>query len=180
MGFLYSLYCSLNCHGESDYRDVNFSGASSRQQFLIMQQLRESQRMKDASPGKKSKCKVQKVVPLAVSVSPKKLPVGNRGVGHTTERARLKEERMAQKAARNIVEETNLKSALTHPTILMFLRAFMVAQSTDNMLDFYLDVTEIRGLHRRRYNKGMNANIILLHQFRLSLYRRNHYYVKEI
>jgi hypothetical protein len=51
----------------------------------------------------------------------------------------------------NIKDEQNFKLALTHPTILKFLRFFMIAQGTGNMLDFYLDVAEIRGLQRELY-----------------------------
>ena len=51
-------------------------------------------------------------------------------------------------------QERALKSALTHPTVLKFLRSFMTAQSTDSTLDFYLDVVEMRGLNRERYHKG--------------------------
>ena len=147
-----SFFCGFNCTGELGDGVGKSARSSNRQQFLVIQQLRESHRKKDAST--RGKIKLKKIVPLAISVSPNKASNGDNGLAQPNERARLKELKAAERAARSMVEENNLKSALTHPTILKFLKAFMVAQSTDNMLDFYLDVAEIRGLHRRRYTKG--------------------------
>ena len=57
---------------------------------------------------------------------------------------------------RNSNESQRLKAALTHPALLKFLRSFMIAQSNDNTLDFYLDIVEIRSLVRERYCRGEN------------------------
>lgn len=77
---------------------------------------------------------------------------GRRMLGGGVDRDELKQRRLLKKAEQSLMEENNLKSALTHPTILKFLKAFMTAQSTDSTLDFYLDVVEIRGLQRNRYS----------------------------
>ena len=158
MALFPSFLCGLNCIGMHDGGLGKSSKSSSRQQYLVIQQLRESHRKKDAST--RGKTKLQKIVPLSISVSPNKASIGDNTLGQPSVRAKLKEQKAAERAARSMAEENNLKSALTHPTILKFLKAFMVAQSTDNMLDFYLDVAEIRGLHRRRYTRG--SHVVLL------------------
>ena len=145
----------------SDVIERKFSSASSRQQYLIIQQLRESQKKKKATPTKLRRGKVPKIVPLAISPKPTHSPasegddVGKRIMGIGMIRRDSNQKRALEKAEKNMAEEHNLKSALTHPTILKFLKAFMTAQSTDNTLDFYLDVVEIRGLQRSRYTKGI-------------------------
>jgi hypothetical protein len=50
-------------------------------------------------------------------------------------------------------DERNLKLALTHPTIAKFLKEFMIAQGCGDLLDFYLDIVEIRTAHRRRQHQ---------------------------
>lgn len=50
-------------------------------------------------------------------------------------------------------DERSLKLALTHPTISKFLKDFMIAQGCGDLLDFYLDIVEIRSKIRRFLHK---------------------------
>mmetsp|Transcript_557 Transcript_557/g.633 ORF Transcript_557/g.633 Transcript_557/m.633 type:complete len:675 (+) Transcript_557:319-2343(+) len=62
--------------------------------------------------------------------------------------------------------DQSLKSALTHPTILNFLYSFMIAQSTDRSLDFYLDVVKILDLDRKKcYRESYNLWLLLVPKY---------------
>ena len=56
--------------------------------------------------------------------------------------------------ARDQKEDNSLRHALIHPTIQKFLKDFMVAQSSESILNFYLDVLEILALNRNCHSKG--------------------------
>lgn len=158
MGSCYSLY-----RGEINIKKY-FSSASSRQQHVIIEQLRELQ-SKSPSKLNANRRKCQKVVPLAISVATQRSSADMKIDDHKKETRRRSDhqlKREIERSKRTVKEENNLKAALTHPTILKFLKAFMIAQSADNMLDFYLDVAEIRGLNRSRYFKGLYPAIIVL------------------
>lgn len=118
--------------------------------------------MKSPSKSNANRHKSQKVVPLAISVATNPSSADIRNEKDTKQKSNHQLKKEIERAKRALKEETNLKAALTHPTILKFLKAFMIAQSADNMLDFYLDVAEIRGLNRSRYLKGQYHAVILL------------------
>jgi hypothetical protein len=161
--------CSL-CRGEIKIKKY-FSSASSRQQSVIIEQLRELQ-TKSPSKSNANRHKCQKVVPLAISVATHPSSADTRIDDHkkeTKQKSNPQTKKETERAKRALKEENNLKAALTHPTILKFLKAFMIAQSADNMLDFYLDVAEIRGLNRSRYFKGfypVNISLICIVDFK--------------
>ena len=168
MGIFQSI---LPCYGiqrQDDAIERKFSSASSRQQYLIIEQLRESQKKKRAKPKEIRKQRAHKILPIAINAkftdppTAEREDAGKRIMGMGALRKLSAENRALEKAEKNLAEEHNLKSALTHPTILKFLKAFMIAQGTDNTLDFYLDVVEIRGLQRSRYKKGTPLYLSLL------------------
>jgi hypothetical protein len=170
-------------------KERRFSSASSRQQKIIIRQLRETQNRKKKSI--KTKKNINKVVPIAVlesksGSSEKSKRKGSNGTGNNSrddrkgskgasrisqqcsqEHLRNDQEvdtSMRQKVDTSLLkaelndrrdanEELNLKAALTHPTIVKFLRDFMMAQNSCNLLDFYLDAVEIRCLNSGRYYK---------------------------
>lgn len=157
----------LCCTGDRYAMERKFSSASIRQQTIIIEQLRESQERKKKSPiGSPNRNKVQKIVPINIAmtpfVAPRVLP-GDEFRKGSQEKTEDRLKRELERAERNLKEENNLKSALTHPTIIKFLKSFMTAQSTEHMLDFYLDVAEIRGLERSRYYKGVHIPCFRLH-----------------
>lgn len=151
------------------------SCASSRQQDISIEQLREPQN-KQSSKSNASRHNVQKIVPMTLSVTSSALSAQNK-TDDLKKEAKQKsiyvQRKELERAKRNLKEENNLKFALTHPTILKFLKAFMIAQSADNMLDFYLDVAEIRGLNRSRHFKGhLLSSERIFHDRVLSLFRQ--------
>jgi hypothetical protein len=139
---------------KEDPKERRFSSASSRQQKVIIKQLRETQNRKKKSV-RKGKKNINKIVPIAIECK-------------SDENCKTKQSRDDRKISKDVEErkeeieidrrdaneELNLKAALTHPTIVKFLRAFMLAQNSSNLLDFYLDAVEIRGLFSGRYYKG--------------------------
>jgi len=165
---------------KSDPKDRRFSSASSRQQKIIIKQLRETQHRKKKSI--KTKKYINKIVPIAVLESKSNSNENSKrtssALNSRDDRKRSKEgsSRISQKCSQHEVdtsvpkadtnmpkaelndlrdanEELNLKAALTHPTISKFLRDFMRAQNSCNLLDFYLDAVEIRCLNSGRYYK---------------------------
>ena len=158
MGSLFSCECFDFLHPD-EFMGRKFSSSTSRQQHLIIQQLRETQKKRTNPNRRRYKGNIQKIVPLSMpstgsfpNEDSKDFDNRRRMLG--ADREELKQRRLLEKAEQSLMEEHNLKSALTHPTILKFLKAFMTAQSTDSTLDFYLDVVEIRGLQRNRYTTG--------------------------
>jgi hypothetical protein len=143
MGMTSSYYmceCRFRCRG-SLQRD--FSCASSRQQGMIMEELRKSQMQKKYPNPKKN------IVPINLHVT----PIGRSDDGRS---CNLDKEmkRQLRHVARDQRENNSLRHALTHPTIQKFLKDFMVAQSSESILNFYLDVIEIIALSRSCHSKG--------------------------
>lgn len=71
-------------------------------------------------------------------------------------------------------DERNLKLALTHPTIAKFLKEFMIAQGCGDLLDFYLDIVEIRTAHRRRQHQEAVGLWVAMAKVRASWPRPSH------
>lgn len=147
-------------------KERRFSSASSRQQRAIIIQLRETQNRKKGSIRRKKN--IRKIVPIAIHVEAK--TEENREHQDRKHRKELREEEDAvvekgENDKRDANEEINLKAALTHPTIVKFLRAFMLAQNSSSILDFYLDALEIRGLSSGRYYKGGQDMYVYLSTF---------------
>lgn len=90
-----------------------------------------------------------KIVPINLHV----MPIRRTDDGRT---CNLDKEmkRQLKIVARDQKEDNSLRHALTHPTIQKFLKDFMVAQSSESVLNFYLDVLEILALNRNCHSKG--------------------------
>jgi hypothetical protein len=147
MGMTSSYYmceCRFLCRG-SHQRD--FSCATSRQQGMIIEELRKSQMQKKYPNPKKNNS--HKIVPINLHV----MPIRRSDDGRS---CNLDEEmkRQLRRVARDQKENNSLRHALTHPTIQKFLKDFMVAQSSESILNFYLDVIEIIALSRNCHSKG--------------------------
>ena len=90
-----------------------------------------------------------KIVPIDLSVKPIRRTDDGRTCNLDNEM-----KRQLRIVARDQKEDNSLRHALTHPTIQKFLRDFMVAQSSESILNFYLDVIEILALNRNCHSKG--------------------------
>lgn len=143
-----------NCLGYVDGNERRSSFASNKEQAKIIQKLRDAQKQKKKSQRLHIK-KGSKVVPVFDNQqSRSEHEDSSKRQGPNVANKSLDTENQLKLSKIEAIEEKNLKSALTHPTILKFLKAFMVAQSTANILDFYLDAVEIRSLNDGRYFTG--------------------------
>lgn len=146
-GSYYLCECRFRCRG-SLQRD--FSSASTRQQSMIIEELRKSQ-MHKKHPNPKTN-KSHKIVPINSHV----MTIRRSDDGRTCN-LDIEMKRQLRRVARDQKENNSLRHALTHPTIQIFLRDFMVAQSLESILNFYLDVIEIIALNRNCHSKGSKA-----------------------
>ena len=160
-----------SCFGQrEDGFDTRSSITSSHQQSVIIDQLRISLKKKEKSTHRDGDRKF-KIVPSGSATSSLGYPDEflcderqSRVLASMEEPIETDLNRPYSSTYQNLDlnEERCLKSALTHPTVLTFLRSFMTAQGNNDSLEFYLDVAEIRGLTKERYYKG---ELILLCSF---------------
>jgi hypothetical protein len=62
---------------------------------------------------------------------------------------------MSESEIRKLLADTNLKTALTHPVILQYFGEYMKVIGNEDLLNFYLDVVELRKLHDNKDLKGV-------------------------
>lgn len=152
-----------SCFGfRDDGFDTRSSITSTHQQSIIIDKLRESQKKREKRTYHGSRRKVR-IVPLGSITSSQRYhdecllnQRQSRMVASMEESDEADAQRMISDSYQNsdLNEEQCLKSALTHPTVLTFLRSYMIAQGNNITLEFYLNVVEIRGLTKQRYYKG--------------------------
>lgn len=132
------------------------ASTSIKQQRLIIEQLRVTQ--KEKLKRNRSKMTIScRVSPSSVSSSSLSHAGSNDDSilrRNSSRRRAVDDDTKEENLMRSRNEERCLRAALTHPTVLEFLRSFMIAQGTDNTLDFYLDIIEIRHLTRERSHEG--------------------------
>ena len=61
-----------------------------------------------------------------------------------------------------IVAETNLKAALTHPTVVSFFRKFTKEKGTESMLNFYLEAIDLRASVTDKNSKNNRGKYYIL------------------
>ena len=169
-----------SCFGfMGDGFDTRSSITSTHQQSIIIDKLRESQKKRERRTSRGRRRKVQ-IVPSDTIGSSQQYPDEclpdqrqSRMVASMEELDEADAEKMVSDFCQStdLNEEQCLKSALTHPTVLTFLRSYMIAQGNNITLEFYLNVVEIRGLAKQRYYKG---KLIFLHQYQLEQFYYPH------
>ena len=143
--------CYVGCVDNSDGFDLRSKNITERQQCQIIEQLRESHHK--TSPNKiNRRNSVTKILPLEVDRITEKKSRNEILSTNPITNDRVTEKIFSRGIS--VAEELQLKQALTHPTIVKFLRSFMYAQCNCDLLDFFLDVVEIRGLHRELKYSG--------------------------
>lgn len=129
---------------------------STKQQIKIVQELRQNHYQQLAAKRSAANNKRKKVLPVTSEEAVPAIPNSrSRAASHESREsassydADLMSSSKGSKGGNVKKDERNLKLALTHPTIARFLKDYMVAQGTGDLLDFYLDVVEIRSTQRR-------------------------------
>ena len=159
---LSSVWGQLFGKKDDEYEAHPVPKLSTKQQIKIVQELREHATQKLARKRKK---KTGKVVPINGNLE--KSSVENRssgGGGENLSRSPSSHSSMNELSKSAVMkndeqirndskDERSLKLALTHPTISKFLKDWMIAQGCGDLLDFYLDIVEIRSRHRRFLHK---------------------------
>ena len=155
---LSSVWCRLFGTKDDEYEAHPVPKLSTKQQIKIVQELREHANQKLALKRKKKTA--GKIVPINYNNVDNKSFADNRSsVGEyrsrssshssTNEASKSAQFKHDEQIRNDPKDERSLKLALTHPTISKFLKDFMIAQGCGDLLDFYLDIVEIRATHRR-------------------------------
>jgi len=158
---LSNVWCRVFGKKDDEFEAYPVPKLSTKQQIKIVQELREHATQK--STQKRKKKTAGKVVPINGN-SVDRCSGENRSSGgenrsrssshssinDTTKSAVIKNDEQIRNDSK---DERSLKLALTHPTISKFLKDFMIAQGCGDLLDFYLDIVEIRSTHRRFLHK---------------------------
>jgi predicted Fe-S protein YdhL (DUF1289 family) len=136
MGNLFSRPRFLKCCRRKVPEIRKSVSINNREQEKIIKELRKTQTKQQPKPLNNLKGGNKKIVPGTAEQLAESKQRDDNGDLNT----------MSDLYNHRAEEEGVLKLALTHPTILKFLRSFMVAQGADNILDFYLDAAEVRAL----------------------------------
>ena len=157
---LSSVWGQLFGKKDDEYEAHPVPKLSTKQQIKIVQELREHATQKLARKRKK---KTGKVVPIngnlekssvenrsSVGENLSRPPSSHSSMNELSKSAVMKNDEQIRNDSK---DERSLKLALTHPTISKFLKDWMIAQGCGDLLDFYLDIVEIRSRHRRFLHK---------------------------
>ena len=152
---LSSIWCRLIGKIDDEYEAHPVPKLSTKQQIKIVQELREHATQKLALKRKKKTA--GKVVPIncnnfdrSTSGEYRSRSSSHSSINESSKSADMKNDEEIRNDSK---DERSLKLALTHPTISKFLKDFMIAQGCGDLLDFYLDIVEIRATHRRFSHK---------------------------
>jgi hypothetical protein len=70
---------------------------------------------------------------------------------------------MTTTEAHRSIAQKNLKAALTHPTIVLYLKKYMKEANSEYLLDFYKEVTIFRDVHKHssKIQSGRNSYVYI-------------------